>query len=116
MGAEAPVPYPVRPRRDEVRWSPCGRRRRPPSNDVVGQVSSRAERGNGNRLPARSARRFLDRHDLATEWAQAHRDELEVRKTKRDPDDRQAEQDAAEDVNERQPPARDDEPDDVADR
>ena len=62
-------------------------------------VSSRPERGNGNRLAAGSTRRFLNRHDLATEWAQAHSDELEVRKTKGDPDDRKAEQDAAEDVN-----------------
>src|SRR3954447_21622347 len=53
--------------------------------------------------------------DLPTERGQRHRNELEVRESERDPDDREAEQYAGDEVGERQPPAREQEPEDVAD-
>src|SRR4029453_8609599 len=58
------------------------------------------------------ARRLAN--DLLTERHQGAPDQLEVGDRKRDPDDRDAEQDSGGNVGERKPPAGDNDPDDIA--
>lgn len=58
----------------------------------------------------------VDGHDPGAEGHQGDRDHLEVGHPQRDADDGEAEQEAGDQVAEGQPPARDDEPDDVADQ
>ena len=63
-----------------------------------------------------AAARLVDVDDLAPERRQRDRDQLEVRQAERDPDDRDAHRDAGDQVPEREPPAGEDDPDDVADQ
>src|SRR5436309_425049 len=59
--------------------------------------------------------RLIDGHDLAPERHQRDRDQLEVRQPQRDADDRQALDDSGDQVQQREPPAAQQEPDDVPD-
>src|SRR4051794_17379784 len=102
-------------------WAGSAVRRFPPRRQISGvhadptDPTARLGDGNGEaRQPA--APLLLHGDDLASEGAQTDRDELEVRQPQRDPDDRQAQKDAGDEVQERKPPAGDEEPDQVADR
>jgi hypothetical protein len=59
--------------------------------------------------------RVVDWHDLTAERPQGNRDQLEVAEAEGDADDGQAEQHARDHVAEREPPAGEDQPEDVAD-
>jgi heat shock protein HtpX len=75
--------------------------------------------GAGRSARGRSARvgegALVGRHDLAAQRHQRDRDQLQVRPPERDADDRHEERDAGEQVPQRQPPAREDQPDHVPD-
>src|SRR4051812_48133270 len=71
--------------------------------------------GHGDRRFEPKALSLLEIDDLASEGRQRHGNELEVRQAERDADDRDAHQDTGDDVADREPPAREQKPDDVAD-
>jgi hypothetical protein len=58
---------------------------------------------------------LLDRNDVPPERTERDRDQFEVRETERDPDDRQAQQYAGDQVAYDQPPSGEQEPEDVPD-
>ena len=80
-----------------------------------GRAAARPRSLEADRAVQAEPLRLVDVDDLAPERRQRHRDQLEVGQAERDPDDRDAHHDPAEQVAERQPPAGEDDPDDVAD-
>lgn len=90
---------PTRRRPDRrAAWSRAGRRA-PKAGALVGSVGLERRHDSGSREPTPTS--FLDRNDLAPERTQANSDELEVGQPERDADDRQTQQHARDDVNER---------------
>jgi hypothetical protein len=59
--------------------------------------------------------RLVRTHDFASQREQGDRNELEVGDAERNADDRDAQDDARDDVGQDEPPAREDQPQDVAD-
>src|SRR5262249_26266671 len=84
------------------------------TSGAASSVSSASPRS--DLLPrAVAERRLVDRHDGAADRPEREPRQLEMRPGERDADDRDRQHDGEHEMAERQPPARENEPDDVAD-